>query len=235
MGGLTTFLALVFSIGFLWLIATIIPTLKKSRPMAIRVTGGSLVLLIASSFIFATRNTVPALNQRPKVPVKLTTQQQYDRAQTAKKAKAQEQYNRAQYIAREKAEAKAVLDAEPSPVSAELTVQRSDDNYGVEPYFILKDSAGQEIGSTGKAHIVLTVKNYQDDTESTVYDKTIDVQYGQFTSGTRGIGAFKRDAVFFKLGKVGTENVANENGTAYFTFTSHRGEVVKAKEFVSYP
>jgi hypothetical protein len=232
---LIAILTLVFSFGFFWFLASFFPAFKKSRPLATRVATGSFVLLVVSSFIFTTSNSVPALNQQVKKPVKLTTQQQYDRAQAEKRIKAQEQYDRDQAIKQVKANAKAILEAEPSPVSAELTVQRSDDNYGVEPYFILKNSNGEEVGSTGKAHIVLTVKDYGNDTENTVYDQTIDVTYGAFSVGTRGIGAFKRDATFFRLGKIGTEKLSNENGNAYLTFTSHRGEIVKAKEFVSYP
>lgn len=166
---------------------------------------------------------------------KAKVQARYERAQAVKKVKAQAQYERAQAIARAKVERKAALDAEPSPVSAELSVQTSSDNYGVEPYFILKDSSDQEIGSTGRARLILTVKDYANDTESTVYDQTIDVSYGAFSIGTRGIGAFKRGATFFKFKKISTEKLSGENGHAYLTFVSHRGEVIKAKEFTSYP
>lgn len=166
---------------------------------------------------------------------KAKIQARYERAQAIKKAKAQAQYERAQATARAKVERQAELNAEPSPVSAELSIQRSGDNYGVEPYFILKDSSDQEIGSTGRARLMLTVKNYANDTESTVYDQTIDVSYGAFSIGTRGIGAFKRGATFFKFKKIGTEKLSGENGHAYLTFVSHRGEVIKAKEFTSYP
>ena len=195
---------------------------------------------------------------------KSMVQQQFEQAQKArrlkaarKKVEAQQQFERAQQAAREKqrqrqetarvekirlervarlaAAIKALLDAEPSPVAAEIVSQTSSDNYGIEPYFVLTDSSDKEIGSTGKARLVLTVKSYLTDSETTVYDKVTLTTYASFSIGTRGIGAFKRDAVFYRLGKISTEQFSGKSGTAYLTFTSHRGEVVKAKDSIFYP
>lgn len=178
---------------------------------------------------------------------KARIQAQYDAAQVAAKrkeaereARIQAQYEAAQRAERERREARqreaTRLAAEPTPSEVELVVLRSDDNYGIEPYFILKTAFDEEVAVTGKARLVLTVKDYGDDTERTVYDQTftVDARY-DYSEGTRGLGAFQRDALFFRIPKIGTENLSNESGNAYLTFTSSQGTVVKAKDYVFYP
>ncbi len=159
-------------------------------------------------------------------------------AENARKKQAQIQYAAAQADIQRRKEARAAEQArlarEPTPSQAEIVVQRSDDNYGVEPYFVLS-SGEQEVAVTGKVRLVLTVKDFASDSENPVYDETTEVSSDMFSSGTRGLGAFKRDAIFFRLPKVSTEKLSSKSGNAYLTFTSSQGIIVKAKDSVFYP
>lgn len=139
---------------------------------------------------------------------------------------------------RERAEARRrELEAEPDPTQAEIVVQTTPDNYGIELYMILTDYTGEQIAVTGKARVKLTVKGYgtYGEYETNVFDETYEVYAEGFTPGTRGLGAFKRDALFYKLGRIDTSNISGEYGNAYLTFTDSQGRIVKAKDFVSYP
>lgn len=138
----------------------------------------------------------------------------------------------------ERAEARRrELEAEPDPTQAEIVVQTTPDNYGIELYMILTDYTGEQIAVTGEARVKLTVKGYgaYGEYENSVFDEVYEVYAESFTPGTRGLGAFKRDALFYKLGRINTSNVSGEYGNVYLTFTDSQGRVVKAKDFVSYP
>lgn len=210
------------------------------RVSQVQATSKPQVLAKPSPSLTPAEKRLKAEADRQAKAAQLAATQKANRiaAENARKREAQIQYAAAQANLQRRKEARAAeqarLASEPTPSQAEIVVQRSDDNYGVEPYFILS-SDGQEVAVTGKVRLVLTVKDFASDSENSVYDETTEVSSTMFSSGTRGLGAFKRDAVFYRLPKVSTEKLSNESGTAYLTFTSSQGIVVKAKDSVFYP
>jgi hypothetical protein len=120
-----------------------------------------------------------------------------------------------------------------TPASIEVVVQDSPDNYGVAPYFILRDVNGRQITAFGEVHLTLMTNAYPVNGYQTVYDRTFPITPGNFISGARGNGSER--VIVCTFGKIPTEYVSRMSGKAYITFTLNDGTMIKAKDSVWFP
>ncbi|MBB5234479.1 hypothetical protein [Deinococcus budaensis] len=99
------------------------------------------------------------------------------------------------------------------PVGIEVQAQATPDNYGVDLFVTLKDAGGQEVAAAGNAVIAVYSRDYTEP-EQVLWSKSVGVRTDQFSRGTRGQGAFERDAVFAELASVTTAELRRESGKA---------------------
>jgi hypothetical protein len=118
-------------------------------------------------------------------------------------------------------------------VSAEIVALKSDDNYHLEPYLILRDENKKEIRATGKATIELTIKEFGKP-EKIISKITYQIKESEFKDVSRGIGSFSRASIIRTFPKFNTEKYSRESGSIYLTFIQGK-KIIKAKDSVYYP
>lgn len=118
-----------------------------------------------------------------------------------------------------------------TPVGIEIQAQDTPDNYGIDFYLTANDAAGQEIATSGTA-IVKVLRDEYDQPHDVLWSESFPVTESSFSKGTRGMGAFQRDAVFAHLGSVTHQELFAKEGDSVdveVDLTLPDGQVLHAK------
>lgn len=118
-----------------------------------------------------------------------------------------------------------------TPVGIEIQAQDTPDNYGIDLYMTANDAAGREIATSGTA-IVRVLSDEYGQPHDVLWSTTVPVTESSFSRGTRGMGAFEREAVFAKLDSVTHQQLfvkPSDSVDIELQFTLPDGQVLSAK------
>jgi hypothetical protein len=127
-----------------------------------------------------------------------------------------------------------VYDAEPIPYQIEITQQATPSNMGLDVYIVVTDSNGETIDVTGDAHVTFMYSDYPNTYKA--LERTVPVSKYTYTDGTRGQGAFKRNARFAQiLRNIDTTAISGKSGEINLEFQTPTHGTFRAKTSVFYP
>ena len=120
------------------------------------------------------------------------------------------------------------------PVGVAITSQDTPDNLSKAIYLTATDAAGAEIAAPGAADLIVNLKPYDGEARQ-LLTRHYTLSQTDFGKGTRGMGAFKRDAVFVHLGDIlDSELKTTDSGSLeiLLNFASETGGTLQARDSI---
>ena len=120
------------------------------------------------------------------------------------------------------------------PVGIAISSQDTPDNLSKAIYLTATDAAGTEIAAPGSADLTVNLKPYDGEARQ-LLTRRYTLSQTNFGKGTRGMGAFKRDAVFVHLGDIpDSELKTTDSGSleVLLNFTSETGGILQARDSI---